>query len=154
MHSKLKNSTAASRTDCCIVLLIMPPTLKSSLYLLGPLLTPSRPREVLRSHSSKEKVNCCVSQRLLPAFEIITWYLYSFFYQKIWNLPREAKWYVQKRSRLTKSEQMRKISHSLKASQWVTMSACERVNSIFGENAKDWATVTTFTCRSNLTQQN
>lgn len=132
VHSKLKNLTAASRRDYSIVLLIMPPIFKSSLYLLGTLLTPSRPRELLRSNSSKEEVNCCVTHRLLLTSEIIIWYLHSFFYQKIWNLPRKVKWCVQKRSRITESEWMRKISHLLKASQWVMMSACERVTAFFG----------------------
>lgn len=71
--------------DYTIVLLIMPPTLKSSLYLLGTLLTPSRPRELLRGNSSKEEV----CHRDFTS-EMTIWYLYSFFYQKIWNLPKEA----------------------------------------------------------------
>ena len=79
VHSRLKNHTSASRRGYSIVLLIMPSTSKSSLYLLGTLLTPSRPRELLRSHSSKEEVNCCVSQRLLLTSEIWLFGIYTAF---------------------------------------------------------------------------
>lgn len=61
-----------------------------------------------------KEVNCCMSQGRLLTSELIMWYLCSFFYWKIWHLPRKAKWHVQKGSRKCKSEQMRKTSCLLK----------------------------------------
>lgn len=62
----------------------------------------------------RKEVNCCMSQRRLLTSELIMWYLGSFFYRKVWHLPRKAKWHVQKRSRKCKGEQMRKTSCLLK----------------------------------------